>query len=281
MPGDSLAARLEEGELVTFPTAPIPLPTDDDRAFLLKQRLEGTKEILFDPATTKVTGYRHKSAEQAERLQRLLQDLYARSAAWLVAQLPEYPPLWRPDLARLHVEEEVTRRLRFMARNDLLHLDAMFSRPTNGARILRFYVNLHPTDDRVWVTSHRVEKLLDSYGLLAGIGQANVETWFENRIVRLFRPRRPAMSPYDVFLNRFHRFLKSSDHFQEFAPRHVWKFPPGSAWLVFTDGLSHAELRGCGVLDCTFLIAPQSLVRPEKSPAALMQRLAAPHSRAG
>ena len=36
--------------------------------------------------------------------------------------------------------EEATRKLRLKARNDLLHVDAFPTRPTNGWRILRCFV---------------------------------------------------------------------------------------------------------------------------------------------
>ena len=41
--------------------------------------------------------------------------------------------------------------------------------------------------------------------------------------------------------------LKLSDEVQDKLPRKTWRFPPLTAWLAFTDGLVHAELRGqCG-----------------------------------
>ena len=269
---ESLPARLEEGELVVLPTTPFPLPCDADRVFLLEQRLDGAKEILFDPRSAKASGFHHQSRDQAERLHLLLASAYAAARDWLTRELPRYAARWLPDVARLHIEEEVTRRVRFMARNDLLHIDALFSRPTHQGRILRLFVNLHTTDPRVWATSEKVGRLLEMYEAAARSGGEKPDTWLERCVLRLFRPDKPALSDYDMFLNRFHRFLKKSDHFQESSKRHIWQFPPGSAWILFTDGLSHAELRGRGVLDCTFLVGPESLVRPELSPASLFQR---------
>jgi hypothetical protein len=41
-------------------------------------------------------------------------------------------------------------------------------------------------------------------------------------------------------------------------------------WLVFTDSVSHAALRGRFALEHSYFIAPEALVRPEDSPASLL-----------
>jgi hypothetical protein len=71
---------------------------------------------------------------------------------------------------------------------------------------------------------------------------------------------------------RFHHFLKSHDHFQERAPKRFWQFAPRTAWLAFTDSLSHADLRGRFAMEHSFFIAPQALALPELAPAAILER---------
>jgi hypothetical protein len=71
---------------------------------------------------------------------------------------------------------------------------------------------------------------------------------------------------------RLHDFLKRCDAFQERAPRRLWHFAPGSAWLVMTDGVSHAELRGRFALEHSYFVAPESLRLPQESPLALLER---------
>ena len=65
--------------------------------------------------------------------------------------------------------EEATRRLRLTARNDLLHVDAFPSRPTQGWRILRVFANVNSSEPRVWVTSDPFPKLLERYGAEVGL----------------------------------------------------------------------------------------------------------------
>src|SRR5260370_6054924 len=69
-----LEARLERGEVVYYPSAPFPLPSGPDHAFLLEQQLSGMahKNISFDPARGRAGGFVRRSPEQAERLRGVL-----------------------------------------------------------------------------------------------------------------------------------------------------------------------------------------------------------------
>ena len=52
------------------------------------------------------------------------------------------------------------------------------------------------------------------------------------------------------------------------------EFPAGSTWMVFTDMVSHAVLKGRYALEQTFLVARDSLVLPDKAPIAILERIA-------
>ena len=73
---------------------------------------------------------------------------------------------------------------------------------------------------------------------------------------------------------RFHHFLKESSEFQRLCHKDVWQFPPGSAWIVFTDTASHACLSGQYALEQTLIIRHESLSCPEKAPISILEELA-------
>jgi hypothetical protein len=274
-PAEVTPERLERPEVVCFPACPFPLPDAPDQEFLRQQRLSGRahKNISYNPHTGRVTGFARTGTAQADRLRGILMHFSACASQWLADTLPGYARAWRLDRASLRPEEEATRRLRPTARNDLLHLDAFPSRPTNGWRILRLYVNVNPTEPRVWVTSESFGPLLQRYGREVGLpGRAGWQEWLGRGMLGLFRPGLARYSPYDRFMVRFHHFLKANDDFQEKAPRRFWTFPPGSAWLVFGDGLTHAVLRGRWALEHSWFIAPESLALPDQAPVALLER---------
>ena len=272
-----LEDRLERGEIVTFDPCPFALPARDDRNFLLAQRPGGRihKDISFSPVRNATTGFIRESDAQASRLHAILGEFTHRAAAWLGQVLPRYAARWQPDRVTVRSEEEAIRKLRLTARNDLLHVDAFPSRPTRGARILRLFVNLHATDPHVWATSLPFEDLFEKYSRFVGPSDWLADGWARRLgqgLLNLFQPGATARTPYDHFMLRLHHFLKTSDHFQERSPRKLWHFPPGSAWLLFTDGVAHAELRGQFALDHSFFIPQDALAIPHKSPFTLFEQ---------
>jgi hypothetical protein len=269
-------ARLERAEVLFFPVCPFSLPEGEDREFLLEQQLAGRahKNISYNPRTGKVGGALHTSESQAQRLQRLLSEFSRTATNWLASALPRYASSWKLDQVSFRPVEEATRKLRLTARNDLLHVDAFPSRPTNGQRILRLFANVNPTQPRIWVTSDPFPKLLERYGRRVGLpgkGSGLVSQVYQG-LVRLFRPGKPVRSPYDAFMHRFHNFLKANVDFQEKGSKRLWSFPPNSAWMVLTDTVSHAALRGRFALEHSYFIAPAALALPAESPAALLER---------
>jgi hypothetical protein len=271
-----LAERLERGDVVYFPSCPFELFQDDDHRFLLEQRLASRvhKNISYDPATGRAGGFAHQSAEQAERLRRLLASFSNTAVGWLASVIPAYQKGWKLDRVSYRPEEEATRQLRHKARNDLLHVDAFPTRPTNGWRILRLFVNVNPSEPRVWVTSDPFARLLERYGKEVGLpGQRlGLGELLLSALPRLFRPGRKVRSPYDSFMRRMHDYLKSCEEFQERSTKRLWSFPPFSLWLAITDTASHAVLRGRYALEQTFFIDPATLALPDESPAALLAK---------
>jgi len=274
--GAGLAERLERGELIAFTPCPFQMPSREERAFLFDQQLKlAKKNISFNPETNTASGFQPASPDQGARLTQILADFSRGASSWLASVLPEYAKAWRADRASYRPEEEATRRLRLTARNDLLHIDAFPSRPTRGWRILRLYVNINPTDPRVWVTSDTFADLLATYGHMVGLPNMFNEGWawrFGQGLLNIFQPGSGARTVYDRFMLRFHHFLKTNDQFQERSRKQFWHFAPGTAWLAFTDALSHADLRGRYALEHSFFIAPEALACPELAPAALLER---------
>src|SRR5438132_3651583 len=216
----NLPERLERGEVIDYPVCPFPVASGEEVRFLCEQRLASRahKNISYDPQTGKAAGFRWESAEQAERLRGLLAAFSDQVTSWLSVTLPRYARGWQPDRVSYRPEEEATRRLRLTARNDLLHVDAFPSRPTNGWRILRVFANVNLTEPRIWITSDPFAKLLERYGSDAGLPGRTSTGWsrlVRSRMLGIFRPNRQPRSDYDDFMLRFHNCLKANEEFQE------------------------------------------------------------------
>ena len=165
------------------------------------------------------------------------------------------------------------------ARNDLLHVDAFPTRPLHGSRILRFFTNINPTENRQWITSDGFEKLAEKYAEKVSIPPSasyDLKSRLERKMKKFLRSTglKIAMrSPYDNFMLRMHHFMKENQEFQKTCKKDHWEFPPLSCWAVFTDEVSHAALAGQYALEQTFLISQRVLLCPEKSPVNVLQRM--------
>ncbi len=271
-----LAEQLERGEVVHFSVCPFALPAGDDHVYLLRQRLASRahKNIGFDPLTGRVSGYALGQAGSADRLQEILASFSHSVTAWLRMTFPSYARGWQLDRVSYRPEEEATRQLRQTARNDLLHVDAFPSRPTNGWRILRVFANINPSEPRVWITGDPFARLLQRYGRQVGLPDGQRPALLQRvgtallRVVGASRRR----SVYDAFMLRFHNFLKGNADFQKSSTIQHWRFQPGSAWLAITDTASHAVLSGRYALEHSYFLDPATLALPEESPPALLQK---------
>jgi hypothetical protein len=275
--------RLEAGEILFFPQSPIPF-RPDDLSFLLGQQQSGStlhKNIAYKPNLDTVSGLDAGAISAADLayLQAIMRQYSRDVTRFLTRFLSPYQGRWRLDYASFRPQEEEGRDLPLRRRNDLLHTDAFPTRPTRGARILRFFNNINPTRTRDWVVGEPFSVLAPRYAPLelplpapgssatralrslantAGLGRA---------IPSLKR------SPYDDFMMRFHNFLKENSSFQANCHKESLQFPPGSSWMVYTDMVPHAVLSGQYALEQTFLVEHTALVAPASSPLSVLEAL--------
>ena len=275
--------QLEEGNILFFPRTPIAL-ADDDQDFLrtLEQTSSGLhKNLAYKPAVDRVSGADMKGADPAaaERLHRILREYSQKVTMFLEGFLLPYQSRWRLDYGSFRPQEEQGRDLPLRRRNDLMHTDAFPTRPTHGARILRFFNNLHPTRTRDWITGEPFGALVPQFApaqiaLPVRRGQTLQVTAKAATALGLGRAI-PAVkrSPYDDFMMRFHNFLKENADYQAHGKRERSFFPSGSSWMVYTDMVPHAVLAGQYALEQTYLVAPEAMVLPACSPLGVLQAM--------
>ena len=277
--GHWFAEQLESGHILFFPETPFPL-APDDRDFLLGLRqTEGKfhKNVAYRPLEDRLTGLdKREPSERQRRLGSILRKFSADVARFLDETFPDYAGRIRRDFASFRPLEEKGRPSRLRARNDLLHTDAFPTRPTHGDRILRVFTNFNPTERRVWHTSETFAGLAPRLARDAGLPSHSPLTAHHSPLLRLgslLGIAAARRSPYDRFMLRFHNFLKENRNFQETCTKQRWEFPPGSAWIVFTDMATHAVLSGQFALEQTFIVSRSAMVLPEMAPISILENL--------
>jgi len=272
---DALARALEEGRILLFRRPPFEIP-EGDREFLLTRRQRGGrlhKNIAYRPARDRVTGATG-SREDVERLGHILRSYSKDALGFLALTFPGYARSWHVDYASFRPIEEKGRRLAHTDRNDLMHVDAFPTRPTHGARILRFFTNISDRP-REWVSGGTFDRLAERYAVGSGLLEdaLRARPSAGDRLLRALGARKSLPSAYDAFMLGFHDFLKNNAEFQA-GEKEAISFPPGATWIVLTDMVSHAVLSGQFALEQTVILSRESLVAPEKAPIAILERLA-------
>ena len=274
--------ELEAGNILFFPSIPFSFPKEDID-FLLTQKQgesKGRKNIAYKPTADRITNHDARDPVAASKLKEVLRNYSKQVESFLSHLLPPYPKDWKVDYTSFRPFQEMGRKLRLRARNDLLHVDAFPTRPLHGHRILRFFTNINPVEGRKWITSLPFAALAEKYGhdkigfpnsvgySRTAKGVRKMKQWLRSLGFKI-----ALRSPYDTFMLRMHHFLKEHEDFQKNEEKDHWEFPPGSCWAVFTDQVSHAALSGQYALEQTFLVSPTALLFPEDAPVRVLERL--------
>ena len=271
--------RLEGGEILFFRELPFFFP-EEDREFLVKQEwteLRLHKNVSYRPTEDLLRGVTG-DATTIERVQSIFRNYSAQVLDFLKKFLSPYAGKWTVDFASFRPMEEAGRDLPLHKRNDLLHVDAFPSRPTQGGRILRVFTNLNPAKPRVWTTTEKFQALAKKYAEDAGLRRIAEDESAVSRAVQNWGGklgiRGMGRTPYDMFMLRFHDYLKENSEFQANTPKVRIEFPPLATWIVFTDCVAHAVMSGQYAIEQTLLVPPKALVAQPKAPYRILEDIA-------
>ena len=291
MQPDELSDSLERGSVVFFPESPVALPEAEDLAFFrqeLPKRLK-LKNISFHPEEGRTRGLDGDDAEMVERVNRVLINVSDDITAFLGKVAPRLTDNWTVGTCSFRPMQEQGRNLSAHASNELIHVDAGAYGATHGDRILRFFINVNPVEDRVWATKGSFPELFAEHGERAELGYRNAGPGFLSRgpldhlrsgFINLAARGVPVLkvldsSPYDRAMRKFHNYMKDTPAFQQQQQGHQeFRFPPFSAWMVYTDMVSHACLSGQHAFIHTSLVRLENCHLPEMAPINIMRNAA-------
>ena len=291
MQPDDISDSLERGSIVFFPQSPVQIPPAEDLAFL-RQELPGLlrlKNISYHPEVGRIRGLDDADPELAERVKRILLGVSDNIAAFLTRNAPRLVDNWTVGTCSFRPIEEQGRKLDAHASNELVHIDAGAYGATNGDRILRFFINVNPTEDRVWVTKGSFPELFQSHGERAQLGYAHAGNDYllkgpvdhaRTGLINMLATAVPVLkvldsSPYDRVMRKFHNYMKDTPSFQQELQGHEeFRFPPFSAWMVFTDMVSHACLSGQHAFVHTSIVPLNNCRLPEMAPLNILRQAA-------
>ena len=265
---------LEAGNVLFFNGVPFDLP-ESNREFLLSQRQTESvfhKNISYRPKKDVLRGTNKHS--DAARMREVMKSYSAEVTRFISDFLAPYNGKLDLDFASFRPLEEKGRNLPLKKRNDLLHVDSFPTRPTKGARILRVFTNINPTEPRVWNIAEPFEILAERYAVKADLEKFSVKkssgiSRFLNQIGLPVGDH----SAYDKFMLHFHDYLKANENFQANCDKQRLEFPPNTTWMVYTDGVPHAALSGQYALEQTYIVPVEALVAKDKAPINVLEAI--------
>ena len=290
-----LSDALERGQIVHFPRCPVALPSEADLASLrgLAPHLR-RKNVSWYFATDSLKGL-ERTKTIAAHTHRLLAAHAARVRGFLTAAMPAFTRGFTPGTTSMRPLQERGRKLSAHASNELVHIDAGAYGATHGDRVLRFFVNVNPEEDRVWLTKGAFPALYQAHAIAAGLrtpeGPRQVDDGPLDRaftaLVRGASRIAPAArvldsSRYDRLMRRFHNWMKDTPAFQaDQSGAQELRFAPGAAWMVLTDQVSHACIEGRHALVDTFIVPLANCRIPALSPYQILRTGELPPGQAG
>ena len=266
---DPLAIQaLEDGKVLYFPRLGFALSPQEQALLRPGLQAEGARNISLD-AQGRLKGVAGDAAVQAAT--GALISRFSASATSLVDSLfPDYAAYLRAAPASLRPIEVSTRQQSWRADDRRLHVDAFPSRPNRGERILRVFANINPRGEpRCWRIGEPFADMAKRF-----LPQVRPYSPLQARLLDRLGVTKSLRSEYDHLMLQLHDAMKSDDRYQREAPQQAMDFPPGTAWVCFSDQTSHAAMSGQHMLEQTFHLPVDRQYNREASPLGLLTALA-------
>jgi 3-deoxy-D-manno-oct-2-ulosonic acid (Kdo) hydroxylase len=262
-------AALEHGKLLYFSHLPFRL-SNSENEFLDGRLTDGkAKNISLDHTSGRLQGT-SATGERALRLAAMIERFGADATRFIRELLPNYSGVERARTSFRPVEVE-GRPYSVIQDDRLLHVDAFPSRPMkNGRRILRFFANVAPKGGSV-----RHWEVGENFADFAAHFAPELKPHFPGKSWTLEKlgVTRGRRSPYDEMMLSLHDAAKRDSGYQKDSPHTSLIFPPGTCWLVYTDQVLHAALKGEFALEQTFHFDVAEMGAPEQAPIRVLERL--------
>ncbi len=263
-PDPDIAAELEAQGLMVFANLRFPVAAREAPLLAPDAAFGKAKSASFNPASREVRG----GADQP-----LAGPLMARYADWSAAQIARLAPRYADAIQKGRTSfrwREASDEPMSVRKDDRrLHADAFASQPTGGRRILRVFSNINPASEpRVWRLGEHFEAYAKRF-MSGARPPLPLEPWLLQTL-RITRERR---TRYDALMLNLHDRAKRDEAYQAEGPSRAVSFAPGATWIVFSDSVVHAAVRGRLALEQTFYLPVEAMVDPSLSPLRILERL--------
>jgi hypothetical protein len=262
-----VTACLESGNVV-FAREAFFAPVRHERDLFSPSVLKAGKNVSFDPSTGQLGGS-SLDGEMAAALGGMLSRFSDGAQAFVAGACPAYAPHLVRGRTSFRPVEIAGRASSWRKDDTRLHIDAFPATPVHGRRILRVFANVNPEGrPRSW-------RIGDGFDAVGRYFAPKLKVPFPGAAaaLALLRITKTQRSAYDALMLQLHDRMKEDAAYQQNAPQIAFDFPAGSAWMAFTDAVSHAAMAGQYQLEQTFLLPVGAMIDGQQSPLRILERL--------
>lgn len=262
-----LRRQLEQGAVLYFPDLHFRFEPGEER-FLDSRYSDGkSKNINLRATDTAVRGAQGTEQDLAD-LYRLIHRYAEFSEKLVLSLFPEYGPYMTRAGTSLRPSQIAGRAVSWRKDDTRLHVDSFPSNPLLGKRLLRVFHNIDPEAPRVWRVGEPFADFAQRFvpktrGMWPG----------QAALMKLLHITKRTRSEYDHRMLQLHDLAKADLDYQASVPQQEFHFPPGSTWIVFSDQLLHAAMRGRAMMEQTIYLDPKAISDHTHSPEAVLSRM--------
>lgn len=260
---------LEHGNLILLPQLAFDLLAQEKQLVKTDFQSLKAKNISFDRKSNTLRGLPKHSKNNPQ-----LKAMLRRFSEYAFTLMHNLFPHYRQNLqiARTSYRPiETYGRVPASYRKDdtRLHVDAFPSTPLQGRRLIRIFCNINlDQQPRIWKVGEPFEKVARRF-LPALKRPWPLRAWLFYHL----KLTRGYSTEYDYMMLQIHNKMKADLDYQKNAQQTEIALPSGSTWIVQTDEVSHAALKGQHLLEQTFYLPHNAMQTPQRSPLHLLEKL--------
>ena len=266
-------AALEAGKVLYFPNfgsdAKAGFAPQPEELALFREDIRDPKvrNISLDP-TGKLKGVLGDDAMRA-LMAGMIGRFRAEAESLLGNLVPRYGEHLRRGAVSFRPSQVETRVQSWRADDKRLHVDAFPSRPNHGERLLRVFTNVNRDGvPRVWRVGEPFEDVARRF-----LPRLKPYAAWQAKALQMLHVTKSLRSEYDHLMLQLHDAMKADLDYQKNAPQVTFGFPPGCAWVCFSDQTSHGVMAGQYMMEYTSQLSPAQQYDQGASPLGILTRL--------
>lgn len=258
---------LEAGKIILLPNLVFDLD-EQERAFLTPAIADSrSKNISYDAKHNSIRGV--VGGESEQQAVKAMMQRFSKRAKQLVLNLFEhYQPALITARTSFRPVEILGRTISYKKDDTRLHVDAFPANPNQGKRILRVFSNINPSGDRIWRVGEPFENVAERF-----LPKIRKPIPGSAALLARLKITKSLRTLYDHIMLQIHDRMKADLKYQATAQQIGIQFPPNCTWIVQTDQVSHAAMRGQHVLEQTFYLPVQAMLDESRSPLRILEKM--------